>query len=464
MKFAVLRGNVIKFMLIPILSKGNQPHMIKRLTIALVAVFTAGLFPNIHRDAWAVKNKPQAVKSWELGVPIVTYWAGPPMTDAVAKQMAEGGWNMVWCKENELDAAKRHGLRAMLQDNLLDPSSLDDPDKRARLDDLIDRVKNHPALYSYYLRDEPNTSAFPSLGKLVEYLRQRDPARLAYINLFPTYATNEQLGARGDTAEAYRKHVRQYMSIIKPALISYDHYHFASPDRNDAEFQGTPPVIDGKDGWQYFLNLSLIRQAAQAANVPFLNIVQASSWHPSMRIPKSDEMRFLVYTTLAYGAQGISYYVYCAPKHLGGIANSDGTPTVLYQTLKTLNREFVAIASQLQSLRSLGIFHLGMMPVGGEPLPPNSVFTVDPPVAPMEYKPPEKMKGLILGFFGKPGLPTHVVVVNLDYTQKVSTTVVGPGQLEGFNPGSGRWETSRQGRRMPIQLQPGGGKLIRVKP
>ena len=31
-------------------------------------------------------------ESWQMGTPIVTYWAGPmPMTDAVAKQMADGG-------------------------------------------------------------------------------------------------------------------------------------------------------------------------------------------------------------------------------------------------------------------------------------------------------------------------------------------------------------------------------------
>jgi hypothetical protein len=54
--------------------------------------------------------------SWKINTPIVTYWAGPPLTDSVARQMAEGGWNLVWCGEKELDVAQRHGLRAQLQD------------------------------------------------------------------------------------------------------------------------------------------------------------------------------------------------------------------------------------------------------------------------------------------------------------------------------------------------------------
>lgn len=425
-------------------------------------MIVSGLFLGLH-TAGAAGKKPSAPKTWKIGPPIVTYWAGPPMTDATAVQMKEGGFNLVWCAEKELDTARRHGLRAMLQDGIIDPASLDDPVKRAKLDALIDRVKGHPALYAYYITDEPNTSVFPALGKLVEYLRQRDPAHLAYINLFPTYATNEQLGSTGDTPTAYRDHVSRFVETVKPALISYDHYHFTSSDRSDNEFQGTPAVAGGKDGWQYFLNLSLIRDAAQKADVPFLNIVQASSWHPSMRIPGPDEMRFLVYTTLAYGGQGISYFVYYHPDIRGAIANADGTPTVLYHALKVLNREFFAIASQIQPLRSLGVYHLGMMPQGGVTLPAGSAFALDPPVAPMAYNPPEKMKGLVLGTFGKKDRPTHAVAVNLDYTKTLSTAIVGPGTLEAFDPATSTWVRSREGKRMPVELKPGGGVLVRVR-
>ena len=113
----------------------------------------------------------------------------------------------------------------------------------------------------------------------------------------------------------------------------------------------------GGDNGGYFLNLAMIRRAVQEAGIPFLNIVQACTWTPSMRVPGPDEMRYLVYTTLAYGAQGISYYVYCTAGHTGGIALPDGTPTPIYHTLKSLNREFVAIAQELfqkEPLRSLG--------------------------------------------------------------------------------------------------------------
>lgn len=388
---------------------------------------------------------PSDTRVWSVGTPIVTYWAGPPLTDAVAQQMAEGGFNVVWCSEEQLDTAQRHGLRAQLSDGLLRPATLDDPAAREKLDALIARVCKHPALYSYFITDEPSAGAFPAWGKLVAYLRQRDPAHLAYINLFPTYANNQQLGTQGDTVTAYREHLRQYVDIVRPALISYDHYQFAT---------------NGDNG-EYFLNLAMIRQASQDAGLPLLNIVQACTWTPSMRVPTGDEMRYLVYTTLAYGAQGISYYVYCHPGHTGAIALPDGTPTPIYHALKSLNREFTAIAGQLQPLRSLAVYHLGMKPAGTVPLPEAAPFRLEPAVPDMEYRVPERVRGFTLGYFGPAHEPTHVVVVNLDYKTEAAMALVGPGKLELFDAASSAWQPAGEGR-AELKLPPGGGRLLRL--
>lgn len=408
----------------------------------MAAVLAAGL-------VWA--NGAGAAKGWQVGTPIVTYWAGPSMTDATARQMAEGGWNLVWCGEKELETVARHGLRGQLQDPLLTPASLDDVGQKEKLDALISRVRQHPALYSYFITDEPSAGKFGELGRLVAYLRAKDPSHLAYINLFPTYANNEQLGNAGDKLTAYEAHLRQYVDQVKPGLISYDHYQFTTTG----------------DSPDYFLNLGLIRRAAQSAGVPFLNIVQASTWSPSMRVPNAEEMRYLVYTTLAYGAQGISYYVYCWPDHKGGIANPDGTPTVLYPALKRLNWDFVAIARELQRLDSLAIYHAGMLPPGTEPLPKETSFSFDPPIPAMDYNPPERVRGLMMGLFGSPGRkkpvpPSHVLVVNLDYRSDTTIGVRGPSRLEAFDPATGKW-TPLKSKRAELYLPPGGGKLLRAR-
>ena len=382
-----------------------------------------------------------AAVSWQVGTPIATYWAGPSLTDAVAQQMVEGGFNLVWCgSEKELDVAHRHGLRGQFTSGLLTPASLDDSERREQLDALIGRVSKHPALYAYYIIDEPNASQFPALGKLVAYLRERDPLHLAYINLFPTYANNKQLGTNGDVVTAYGEHLRRYVEQVKPSLISYDHYQFR---------------LKG-DGDQYFLNLAMIRRAAQEAGVPFLNIVQACTWAPeAMRIPNADELRYLVYSTLAYGAQGISYYVYAHPKHHGSLVDLDGTPGPLYHAVKSYNREFVAIASEVQPLRSLGVHHTSMREPGCEPLPSDALFHLDFPQL------PASPRGFLLGFFGAAERPTHAIVVNLDYTAEASTSLVGPGELELFDAATAQWDTAEK-TTIELILPPGGGKLVRV--
>ena len=100
-------------------------------------LFTSALFPSSSPAADTPAN------SWKLDTPIVTYWAGPgfpngaDLTDAAATQMAEGGWNLVWCEEKELDVVHRHGLHGLITFDLLNPATLNDPAKRAELDAFI---------------------------------------------------------------------------------------------------------------------------------------------------------------------------------------------------------------------------------------------------------------------------------------------------------------------------------------
>jgi len=400
------------------------------------------------------QNAPQT--SWRVGTPIVSYWAGPgspggaggALNDAAAVQLKEGGWNLVWCREGELDVAERHGLRCQLSDPLVTPASLDDAKKRTELDALIARVRNHPALYSYFLTDEPSTAQFAGLGKLVAYLREKDPAHLAYINLFPTYADNKQLGTKGDPVTAYQAYLNQYLKTVKPQLLSYDHYQFA--------IQSDLP--------DYFLNLAIMRRTALKARIPFLNIVQAATWTPTMREPNEAEMRYLVYTSLAYGAQGITYYVYCYPKHKPGIALPDGTTTPVYDWLKILNLDFAAIAGQTQTLRSIGVFHVGMQPPGAVALSKSSDFSLYPAVSSMPFERDKRVQGLLLGLFGmggKSSSPSMALAVNLDYEKGRKITLRGPADLDVFDSASGAW-TSTGGDSVELDLPPGGGKLVRV--
>jgi hypothetical protein len=393
---------------------------------------------------------------WTLGAPIVTYWAGPgadkALTEPEAAQIRAGGWNLGWAQNvADLDMLHRHGMRGML---VFGTPNLDDPATVKTIETLIDQVRTHPALYAYHLVDEPGAGAFPKLGKLVAFLRQRDPAHLAYINLLPTYASDGQLQVSDDAAERarvgypldfagintddktslrYREHLRQFIETVHPQLISYDHYHF----------------LKNSDGTQYFLNLALVRRAALDAKLPFLNIIQAcDSPAEGWRGPGEHEVRWLTFTSLAYGAAGICHFRYDT-----GFWQDAATPRPLYWAVSRINRDFLALATELQPLTSLGAYHCGKLPLGGQPLPPKSVFVPDP-----------ASQEVLLGCFGQSAdRPTHVVVANLDYKHAATTTLVGPGPMDLLHAPTRTWHEASDGNRVKLDLPPGGGALVRLR-
>ena len=131
--------------------------------------------------------------------------------------------------------------------------------------------------------------------------------------------------------------------------------------------------------------------------------------------------------------------------------------TPLGEALREIHPRFIAIAEELQTLTSLGVYHLGVIPQGGVGLPTTAAFTVDPAV------PAGQKRGILLGYFGSAGKTGHVLVVNLDYTQDVTTTVVGPGPMEAFDAGKRRWQSASVGRKAKVDLLAGGGVLLRLR-
>ena len=396
--------------------------------------------------------------AFQIGTPIVTYWAGPGshnvLDDTACAQLVAGGWNLVWTESAEmLDTAHRHGLRAL---HAIGPRDLDDPKWRAWVDQRVAEARDHPAMYAYYLQDEPTPEAFSHLARLKAYLTRRDPHHPIWVNLYPTYASNDQLGTTGDTVAAYREHLRQFMTTVDPPLLSYDHYHFKA----------------NGDGNQYFLNLAMIRETAVAHRRPFVNVVQAVNWRGRWREPTEGERRFLTYTTLAYGGQGICHYVYNFKNVSSGFFDQKDAdrPLPSYWQTSRLNRDFVAIATAVQSLTCLGAYHLGDIPMGAQALPAGSRFAIDPAPPNRTYEHADwslrnekPIEGLLMGHFGHPDILTHVLVVNLDYRRAVTTSLVGPGPLEVFHPPTRVWQGAPGDHaRVKLELPPGGGRLVRM--
>ena len=172
-------------------------------------------------------------------------------------------------------------------------------------------------------------------------------------------------------------------------------------------------------------------------------------------------MRYLVYTTAAYGAHGIYYYVYCRKGHVGSIVALDGTPDAKYEVLKTLNREFVAIAKMLCALRFKGAYFQGLHPTGTSSYCEQALLKITPETPYAELQSLQELTDTTLVTrFDAPDKPTHLMVVNCDYRKDRTLHIKAPSAAERFDALAGTW--SPVGAEFDLSLIRGSGALLRL--
>lgn len=254
----------------------------------------------------------------------------------------------------DLDTVHAAGLKAFVYDPRTYDYNFRDLDAglvRQRVASLVAEVSQHPALAGYCIKDEPHSSEFKGLAVVAQAFRELDPLHLAYINLFPDYASQEQLGT-----ETYEDYVAQYIQIVRPTFISYDHY---------ALFEDAPLRKS------YFSNMEVIRRLALQNQLPFWNIVLGNS-HFTYAEPTLAGLRFQLFTTLAYGGKGISWFTYIAPE-VGNyrLAPLDqfGKITPTWHYLQNVSLQLEQLAPTLLQLNSQRVYHFGDLPEGCRPAP-----------------------------------------------------------------------------------------------
>ena len=312
-------------------------------------------------------------------------------------------------------------------------------DDLAKLDGMISTFKDREGVLGYYLTDEPNANAFPNLGKTVSYLRERDPTRLSFINLFPTYASDEQLGT-----PTYDEHVRQFLDVVKPEILSYDHYHF----------------FNGYDGGGYFTNLGIIRKWALTYDVPFCNIIQAigtngtSETQLNWRSPSAAEHRWLVYSSLAYGAKAIVWFHW---DHSWGLTGSPDR-VALYASIQNLNQEINKIGNILFNINSVGVHHSKTIDSKLQ-LPPDGIV-----------KAVSDNADILIGYFKDAEQNDYFMLMNKNYNDSVIAKITLNGtaeDLQYFDVDKNQWQVVSKENVLgesifDVPLRPGDGRLFLV--
>ncbi len=441
------------------------------ITISLILQFSLAIAKDLPpKKAKNTQNYQSGALSWKQKEIIITVWNVSDPDSSVYPNLARENYNTIPINVyntfpnntllESLDIADKNGLKSIFRHKLIDPASLHNPAKKRELDDLVDEVKKHRGLEAYYITDEPGANKFKDYAELVAYLRKKDPSRLAYVNLLPIYANEQQLGVSLNQVDrkkikypmhlhgvdsddkaivVYLDHLRKFVNTVKPDLISYDHYH----------------LFSNGDGKRYFLNLALISQVSKEARVPFMNIIQAGRFLKEWRLPTAREVRFQVYTTLAYGGKGISYFTYWGSESNQGLYR-DGKQSGLARDVAVLNAEIRKLSPTLIALDSNGVYNTSPLPLGGESIPKNSPVSV-------------LSKGeFVVGLFGKNKKTSAFMIANRNYKNKqvLDINVSIPGKkLQELDRKTGKWfqvSNLNTTRRVKLFLEPGDGRFFRV--
>ena len=288
----------------------------------------------------------------------ISYWAGPPVyEDDRYAEVADCGFTVapIMVKDavegqRALDMLQRHHLKAAVVDPRIHRNMVFQEGWQDVIRQVVRDYADHPAVYAYFITDEPSCCHFESLAKITHEFLRLDPQHIPYINLFPSYASHDQLGAL-----EYSHYIRRFLEMVKPPLLSYDHY---------ALFE------DGINRPSYFYDLSVNRSESLKAGVPFWNII-LSTPHFNYRDPSAEDLRWQVYTSLAYGAKGLGYFTYWTPdveNYRNGIIGVGGDRTEKYAIVRQLNREIRQLSPYLLSLRSTKVTHTPDAPAGNTPL------------------------------------------------------------------------------------------------
>jgi hypothetical protein len=316
----------------------------RALAVPALAALLALLALSLARTevaAQMVKPEDFAIAPWS--------WVSPDRFQL--EGVRDCGFNVAgFCTPEALDLVQELGMKCFVYDPTTSvgdaEAGLDDAEIARRVEALVAKVGEHPAAFGYYLRDEPSARVFPGLGRWTAAFARAQPAALTYINLYPNYASPDQMGV-----PTYQDYLDRYVADVKPRFISYDHYAL---------------MDDGSLRGGYFQNLEAVRKVALRGKIPFWNIVLGNS-HFHYAEPSPGGLRFQLYTTLAYGGRGISYFTYITPD-VGNyrLAPIDqfGNRTPTWDMMRQVNLQAQRLAPTCVKLTSIGVFHHGEVPDG----------------------------------------------------------------------------------------------------
>ena len=235
----------------------------------------------------------------------------------------------------------------------------------------IKRFKNHPALYGYYVTDEPSADDFKLVRDRINIIKKFDPIHPVYVNLYPNYALPSQM-----KKDSYENYLNEFTNAVPIDFISFDNY----------------PLMSNKIHSKWYENLEQIRKYSILKKKKFWAFANATVFGQYSQ-PTIASLKLQMFSNLLYGAQGLQYFTYWTLddenwkknefKH--SIVDSQGNPTVTYSIVQKTNNDIQKYAGVFLGSTVDSVFHTGgEFPTGTKKLlnPPSifNFFSINKPV------------------------------------------------------------------------------------
>lgn len=255
-----------------------------------------------------------------------------------------------------LDLCERAGLRYFVNRTAVHESIKEYALTKdsALLDQFVQQAGayvDHPAYAGELLMDEPGKPLIESVSAFTKAYACRYPDHHWHVNLFPTYATG------GIQTPSYEDYIDTWLEMTDPKFLSYDSY---------------PLLRTGGIIPDYFYNMDMIRAKTRERKIPFWTFVQTLSIGntpgvPDKREPSRVDIRWQVWSNLAFGSKGIQYFCYWSPGNGSELFSDafitrEGVETEKYGYVKQLNSDISKIGQILLSCDPTGVIQCAKEP------------------------------------------------------------------------------------------------------
>ncbi len=282
-----------------------------------------------------------------------------------------------------------------------DWKNLSDEEIERRVRWMIEEAGDSPAVLGYFIMDEPGASQFEALGKAVAAVRKYAPGKLAYINLFPGYATIGAPNLSQLETASFTEYLERYVAEVRPQMISYDNY----------QVQYSRDMTVTRRVASYYSDLLEVRRVAAANGLPFWNIVSSNQIRPPTSVPSPANLRLQAYTTLAAGGRGLTWYTYYSRGYGYAPVDRQGDRTNVWYHLQAVNREVGVLGPMMNQMESTGVYFTAQEGLPQLPAMPGTLVEDVDTTAP-----------LMIGEFKHEDGRMFAMIVNLSLERSVRVT------------------------------------------